>query len=87
MKQEDRQEILLQQLSARMPYGLILHIEWNDGSKVWNGAKLVSVDTVKKVITVTNIFGLFRTVIKLDEALVRPYLKRMMSMTNKALGR
>ena len=83
MKQEDRQEILLQQLSARMPYGLILHIEWNDGSKVWNGAKLVSVDTVKKVITVTNIFGLFRTVIKLDEALVRPYLKRMMSMTNK----
>lgn len=83
MKQEDRQKILLQQLSARLPYGLILHIEWNDDSVIWEKAKLVSVDIVKKEITVTNFLGIFHTTIKLDEVLVRPYLRRMMSMTNK----
>jgi hypothetical protein len=83
MKQEDRQEILLQQLSARLPYGLILHIEWNDDSVIWEKAKLVSVDIVKKEITVTNFLSIFHTTIKLDEVLVRPYLRRMMSMTNK----
>lgn len=83
MKQEDRQEILLQQLSARLQYGLILHIEFNDGSGViLDKAKLVSVDIEKKEITVKN-FDIFRTTIKLDEVLVRPYLRRMMSMTNK----
>lgn len=81
MKQEDRQEILLQQLSARMPYGLLLHCELNDGTKIWEKARLISVNAVKKEITVTNIFNAFPTVIRLDLCLVRPYLRRMMSMT------
>ena len=85
MKQEDK-ELLLKDLSARLPYGVKVAIEFSKGkyTKVYDLREIDNDNTaeLRQQVTVWN-YGFYSSVISYPLIDCRPYLRPMSSITEE----
>lgn len=79
MKQEDK-ELLLKDLSARLPYGVICQVQVND---IPQPLALVEIDMLGCGTFMTSIVAAVKHIKNIGE--VKPYLRPMSSMTEEEL--